>query len=219
MGDRICKAWDEAIAKQKGQKNNYTRAFLFCFMQHRTLLAAHGPRDSSSCCCARPLCMPCSATTGSLIFIYAMRNMFPEVCVVLKDIPAMCRASTKAPPWDAVACVAKAEHSRACCGEVLLGNICRGHQHQLQGFVGLEQQTICQDLLIRMFTHKTGLFNSAPQVVSESSSNHQENSLRINQPEWKWFQWPEESVSNTRTSYILPIFTAPVCPFCYPLWP
>lgn len=153
-----------------------------------------------------PLFIPCSATNRlhwEPKFIYIMRKVFLGACCP-HDIAPMCLTSTKAPPWDAAGRAVKAESSQTR-QELLLGNICGRHWHQLKGYVGLEQQTICQDLLIRMFTHKTGLPIGAPGALSESSSKHRENILRINQQEQEWVQQPEESVSSTGT----------LCPFCH----
>lgn len=155
----------------------------------------------------RHLCLPCSAPKRlhwEPKFLCTMRTMFLEGCCS-QDIPAMCWTSTEAPPWDAAGRTVKAESSRARRGEDPLGNICGRHWHQLKGYVGPGQQTICQDLLIRMFTHKTGLFITAPEVVSERSRDHQENDPRINQQEQEWIQQPEEPVSSTGT----------LCPFCH----
>lgn len=69
----------------------------------------------------RHLCLPWEAK-----FICPMRNVFLEACCS-QDIPATCRASTEAPPWDAAGRAVKAESSQARRGEVLLGNICGRH--------------------------------------------------------------------------------------------
>lgn len=135
-GNRFWKHWDEAIPKQKRLKDTESlwegSCSASCNTGHSSLLMDQ--EIAAAAAVHRHLCSPCSATNRlhwEPNFIYAMRNMFPEVCVVPKDLPATCRASAEAPPWDAAGRAVKAESSWARWGDVLPGNICGRHWHQL----------------------------------------------------------------------------------------
>lgn len=131
-----------------------------------------------------PLLIPYSATNRlhwEPKFICMIIKVFLGACCPQDTAPA-CLTSTKAPPWDAAGRAVKAESSQTR-QELLLGNICGRHWHQLKGYVGLEQQTICQDLLIRMFTHKLAFpsghqmhfLKAAPSIRKTSSESINRN--------------------------------------------